>query len=181
MNYLIREVVKNLYHQENRLEYLSKCKSKIELSSELITFLKNNNLTLHPHNNGDVWPSCKWTIVQGDYCKGEFRVSYSSLLMVSKLAPLYYLHHEFQVDNKDVQKMSPTLNGFDEQPYTSIQADLESIIKELFNEQGYEQLSYKEMNEVLTGIFFGDDVELFGQQVTVEYALFHDVLEICPD
>lgn len=181
MNNLVREVVESFYHQEDKLGYLLKCQRTIEIPIELTIFLNNNNIKLQPHSTGDVWPSCKWTFGHEDYCKGEFRVSYSSLLMVSKLAPLYYLHHEFQVNNKDEQKMSPTLDGFDEQPYTWTQAELESIIKESFKELGYEQLSYKEMNEVLQGIRFGDDVDLFGPQVTVEYALFHDVLEICPD
>ncbi|MDQ6423658.1 hypothetical protein RB620_30055 [Paenibacillus sp. LHD-117] len=181
MNNLVREVVESFYHQEDKLRYLLKCQRTIELPSELIIFLNNNNIKLQPHNTGDVWPSSKWTFGHEDYCKGEFRVSFSSLLMVSKLASLYYLHHEFQVDNKDEQKMSPTLDGFDEQPYTRTQAELESIIKQSFKKLGYEQLSYKEMNEVLQGIHFGDDVGFFGPQVTVEYALFHDVLEICPD
>ncbi|MCM2997179.1 hypothetical protein M3647_06825 [Paenibacillus cellulositrophicus] len=181
MNNLVREVVESFYHHEDKLGYLLRCQSTIELPSVLMSFLNNNNIKLQPFNTGDVWPSCKWIFIHENYCKGEFRVSYSSVLMVSKLAPLYYLHHEFQVDNKDEQKMSPTLDGFDEQPYTRTQAELESIIEESFKKLGYEQLSYKEMNEVLQGIQFGDDVGFFGQQVTVEYALFHDVLEICPD
>lgn len=181
MNPLVREVVESIYHQEDKLGYLLGCRMKIELPSELMIFLSNHNINLQPHNIGDVWPSCKWTFNHEDYSKGEFRVSYSSVLMVSKLAPLFYLHHEFQVDNKDEQKMSPTLDGFDEQPYTQTQAELESIIKESFSKLGYEQLSYREMNEVVQEIRFGDDVDFFGSQVTVEYALFHDVLEICPD
>jgi hypothetical protein len=181
MNALVKEVVESLYKPKNESEFLSRCRKTFGLPKELLSSLSNNHIKIDPHNLGDVWPSCKWTFVQKDYCEGEFRVSYSSMLMVSKLAPLYYLHHEFQVDNKDDQKMSPTLDGFDVQPYTQTQAELESLIKESFTKLGYEQLSYNEMNEVLYGIHFGEDVDFFGPQVTVEYALFHDVLEICPE
>jgi hypothetical protein len=138
-------------------------------------------MKMEQHNLGDVWPSCKWTFDQGYVTKGEFRVHYSSLLMVSKLAPLYYLQHEFQVDNKDDDMLSPTLDGFDIQPYTIRQAEVESIIQEVFSKQGYEKLSYSQMNEVLPELHFGEDVKIFGSQVTVEYAVFHDILEICPE
>jgi hypothetical protein len=30
-------------------------------------------------------------------------------------------------------------------------------------------------------LHFGEDVKIFGSQVTVEYAVFHDILEICPE
>ncbi|CAI8708686.1 MULTISPECIES: hypothetical protein [Bacillus] len=46
---------------------------------------------------------------------------------------------------------------------------------------GYTDLSYAEINEVVEGVQFPEGVTLFGPQVTVEYALFHDVLDICPD
>lgn len=77
--------------------------------------------------------------------------------------------------------LSPTLDGFDIQPYTKTQAEIELIIQKVFSREGYEKLSYSQMNEVLPEIYFGEDVKLFGSQVTVEYAVFHDVLEICPE
>lgn len=181
MNVLVKEVVENLYKPKDVNGILARCRKTIELSKEVVSKIKDYQIKLIPHNLGDVWPSSTWTFDLPDYVNGEFKVSYSSLLMVSKLAPLYYLQHEFEVDNKDDQKMNPILNGFDVQPYTRAQANLEEIIKESFKKEGYECLSYREMNEVLPEFEFSEGVTIFGTQVTVEYALFHDLLEICPD
>lgn len=91
MNTLVQKVFDRYYRNKDRVGYLLKCKKEIILPTELTSFFQKHQVKSEQHNLGDVWPSCKWTFDQGYVGKGEFRVHYSSLLMVSKLAPLYYL------------------------------------------------------------------------------------------
>ncbi|PHG25620.1 hypothetical protein COI43_28150, partial [Bacillus pseudomycoides] len=70
---------------------------------------------------------------------------------------------------------------YDVQPYTFQQLELNQMINKTLKLGGYTDLSYAEINEVVEGVQFPEGVTLFGPQVTVEYALFHDVLDICPD
>ncbi|PEJ30943.1 hypothetical protein [Bacillus pseudomycoides] len=74
-----------------------------------------------------------------------------------------------------------TLDGYDVQPYTFQQPELDQMINKTLRQVGYTDLSYAEINEVVEGVQFPEGVTLFGSQLTVEYALFHDVLDICPD
>lgn len=181
MDALTQEALDRYYKHVNKVEYLLTCQKEIVLPIELISFLHNKEIRIEKYNLGEIWPSKKWILDQGDVTKGEFSARFSSLLMVSKLAPFYYLHHEFQVMNQTEDKMSPTLDGFDNQPYTKTQAELDSVVLKGMSAKGYTRLSNSQMNEVLPDIYFNKDVELFGSQVTVEYALFHDTLELCPD
>ncbi len=46
---------------------------------------------------GEIWPSAAFQ-------KNEFHVNYTSKLMISKLAHIYYLRHEFKMKKIDPQK-----------------------------------------------------------------------------
>ncbi len=89
--------------------------------------------------------------------------------------------NEFEVDNIDPNNMSPTLNGFDVQSYCNQQYFLEVEVDNWLTQLGYEKLDYGEINEVICNLRFKEEKPLFGSQVTVEYALFFDLLEVCLD
>ncbi len=42
-------------------------------------------------------------------------------------------------------------------------------------------MSYAEIIEVIPELKFPKEVTIFGSQVTVEYAIFHDLLGLCPN
>lgn len=179
MNPVIEEVLNRYYRQGDELGYLVVCSSPLRLPPEITNRLPF--VTWLDHNLGEVFPSCKWTLDLGEVRNGEFAVHYSSVLMVSKIAPVYYVHHEFQVQNRDTEAMSPTLDGFDTQPYTKKQFTVDSVIQQAFDKMGYQKLSIQQMNEVVTWLEFKEEMALFGEQVTLEYALFHDIFDRCPE
>jgi hypothetical protein len=49
-------------------------------------------------------------------------------------------------------------------------------LTEYLKHQGYMELSFSEMNEVIFEIPMPQEVKIFGEQLTVETALFRDVL-----
>ena len=181
MNDLVNETIDKYYRNNNESDYLPKCREQFVIPEAIKKFSENNNMIITDVNFGEIWPSSKLIFEYEDYTKGEFEVTYSTILMLSKLAPLFYLQHEFQVENRDVNRTVPTLEGFDTQPYNTKQQEFEDCVKEYFSKKEFIELSYSEMNEVVCGLDFKKDVTFFGSQVTVENALFFDLLEICPD
>lgn len=59
---------------------------------------------------GEIWHSAAFQ-------KNEFHVNYSSKLMISKLAHIYYLKHKFKMKKVDPQRPTPTFDGF---PYLDL-------------------------------------------------------------
>src|SRR5437773_2699681 len=100
MNDLVKKTIDKYYRNKEISDYLIKCKERFLIPVELKTFVEDNNILITDTNYGEIWPSSKITFDYGRYTKGEFEVSYSSTLMISKLAPVFYLQHEFQVENK---------------------------------------------------------------------------------
>lgn len=181
MNDLLKKTIDKYYKNNEISDYLFKCKEIFLISKEIMAFAKDNNIKITDANYGEIWPSSQITFDYEKYTKGEFEVIFSSTLLISKLAPVLYLQHEFQVENKDVSSTTPTLDGFDTQPYNSKQQELDELIKNIFSKDGYTILSFKEINEVICGLEFNHEVSLFGSQVTVEHAMFFDLLDLCPE
>ncbi len=97
------------------------------------------------------------------------------------MAPVFYLQHEFSVDCPGDTSLMSTLDGYDTQPYTSQQLEFDQQVIQSLTSKNYTQLSYAEVNEVVMNLKFPEGVTIFGPQVTVEYAMFHDVLDLCPE
>ncbi|WP_257144542.1 hypothetical protein [Bacillus toyonensis] len=74
-----------------------------------------------------------------------------------------------------------TLDGYDTQAYTIQQLEFDSQVIQSLTSKNYTQLSYAEVNEVVMDLTFPEGVTILGPQVTVEYAMFHDVLDLCPE
>ncbi|MED0673663.1 hypothetical protein P4S95_26210 [Aneurinibacillus aneurinilyticus] len=181
MNDLLKKTIDKYYRNNEISDYLIKCKENILIPTEIKAYAEDNNIEITNTNYGEIWPSSKITFDYEKYTKGEFEVNYSSTLLISKLAPVLYLQHEFQVENKDMNSTTPTLDGFDTQPYNRKQQELEELIKTIFSKSGYTILSFKEINEVIFGLDFNYGESLFGSQVTVEHAIFFDLLDLCPE
>lgn len=181
MKPIILETINRFYKKENLAEYLARCEQKWIIPVQMEQYTNKNDIHVSNADSDDIWPSVELFFEYPVFEKGEFSVQYSSTLMISKLAPIYYVQHEFEVDNVDPNYMSPTLDGFDVQPYCNIQYFLELEINSWMTQLGYEKLDYAEISEVICNLRFKDEKPLFGEQVTVEYALFFDLLEVCPD
>lgn len=181
MNEVIKKGIEKYYRNKDTEDYLVRCKESIKIPRELNLFAEENDIEIIDMSGGEIWPSSKLIFGYEKYTKGEFEVIYSSTLLISKLAPLIYLQHEFEVENKDTNSMSSTLDGYDTQPYTRKQQALDELIKNIFTQKGYTILSYGELNEVIPDLSFKPQVTIFGPQVTVEYALFFDLLDFCPE
>lgn len=180
MKEIVRVNIEKIYKDKDFDFFKSQCLKELKLPSEFNKLFCNKKIKVEEGYSKSN-PSKTWYIKYPPYIKGEFNVLYKTLLSVSKIAPLYYIQHEFEVENVDEDRMQPTLDGFSGQPYTKTQATYHKNIVEILEKAGFLELSYAEMNEVLSGLSFKYEPTIFGSQVTVEYALFHDIWELCPD
>jgi hypothetical protein len=176
----IKSMIDKIILNKDISSYLERCNQKISLPKEVIEYIRIKNHKIIPFNKGELWTSGEWVFDLGLKTKGAFRVKYSSRLQISKLVDVFYLHHEFEVENVDDERMAPSLDGFIEMPYTLQQAELEDVIVSSLERMGYSRISLKEMYEVVCDLKFEED-NFFGPQVTVEYVLFNDYLNVCPD
>lgn len=112
------------------------------------------------------------------YIDNQFNVEYKTLLKISKVANLFVFQHEFGVENKDPNRMTPVLDGFGEEPYTVFQSKLEKKIADFLEKKKLQKLQLSEMGEVIEGIKIPEP-SIFGSQMTLENALFRDLHEIC--
>lgn len=175
---IVIEAIDRIYRKYDHDFFRSSCKENFELPLELKNYIESQGLALIDMFDNEC-PSRTWYISFKDYIKGEFKVSYKTMLQVSKITPLFYVQHEFSVENKDENSMTSELDGFDEQPYNKGQAELHDRICASLGEKRYIQLAYSEANEVISDLNMPEDVTVFGPQVTVESLLFRDVFDIC--
>jgi hypothetical protein len=174
---IVDEAITRIYRNRDYRFFITKCREKLLLPEEMDRYIKEQEYKLvgiYDNQN----PSRRWYCYSNDFVKGEFKVSYKTMIEISKIAPLFYVQHEFEVENKDCNKINPVLDGFDSQPYTKEQAVLYDKIASVFNRYGYKELLYSDMNEVVGDILMPEDVSIFGPQVTVEHLLFNDVLDL---
>lgn len=181
MNVLVNRAIQQFNVNEDNDEYLLKCANRIELPKELTAFIHNAHIQTTPVNIDDIWPAEKYTFDFKQYKKDNLKINYSSTLLISKLAPLFYLQHEFSVYCPDDTSLMSTLDGDSTEAHTIQQLEFEQQVIQSLTSNNYTQLSYAEVNEVVMDLKFPEGVTFFGPQVTVEYAMFHDVLDLCPE
>jgi hypothetical protein len=181
MNHLAKEAIERIYANGDRQFYRTRSLEKISLPQEVHECVKNWRLTMVEFYTAKTcWPSKKWNFCFPKVQKGEFKAEFNTILLVSKLAPLFHVQHEFTVDNQSEERIRP-LDGFFEQSFIQPQFQLGETLTKAFNGSGYARLTYAEMNEVVCDLSFPPGVTIFGPQVTVQYALFHDLLGICTE
>lgn len=174
---VVEDTINRIYRKKDYKFFVTKCNEKLELPKELDNYTKEQGYKLIGIFDNQS-PSRRWYCYFDDFVKGEFKVSYKTMIEISKIAPLFHIQHEFEVENRDNNKINPVLDGFDSQPYTREQAELNDEIISVLNKYGYKELSFSEMNEVVVDIKMPEDVSVFGPQVTVEHLLFNDVLDL---
>ena len=102
---------------------------------------------------------------------------YDTSIDISKIANVFTVLHQFRVKHVNPNKREPSLYGFGEAPYTIKQKHLEDELITYLEANGLYRINMEEANEVVEGIGMPEN-NLFGTQMTVGTALFHDVWEL---
>lgn len=181
MNDLVSQTIERIYKNRGQKFYLMKCRQELMLPDNFYLLLKAPGVSIIDSNQEEISPAKSWVFEFEQFNHGEFNASFTTKILISKLAPLFYVQHEFEVENKVEKRIEPTLGGYSGMPYTIAQYNFCEQISEVLRKGGYTELTYAEMYEVVCGLSFPEDITIFGHQVTVEYALFHDLLDLCSE
>lgn len=177
MNKLLNDAFKRIYINKDYQYFINKCEDKLDFSGEfnskVRTYVKD---VIEENIKG--FPSQRWYFTFDHYENGEFKASYRTLLQISKIVPIFYVQHEFEVENYDSNKMCPVLDGFGTEPYIKNQAILHEIIKEYLESAGYFEIDYSQINEVIINVENNSFNIIKGEKYTVEDLMFNDMLDL---
>lgn len=95
------------------------------------------------------FPSQRWYFEYEKYKSDKLEISYRSILRISKIIPVFYIQHEFEVESYDPDKIFPALDGFGLQPYTKTQYNLDETLKEHLKKEGYIEIGYIDLEEII--------------------------------
>ncbi len=179
MRSIIAKAINQFYKEKNYDSFKLLCKKELKLFDELQDHIDIQELIVSGRCADKIYPSCRWYIHYKDYKKGEFKISYVTILQVSKVVPIFYVTHEFAIENKSKNKMDPELDDYSEQPYTKDQASLHNKIATVFGKNGYCELKEIEVDETVEGFKMPKGITIFGPNVTVECLLFRDIYDLC--
>lgn len=177
MEQRIMKLIEKTYFEKNYDDFKNGCKVELEFISDLCETMRKavSDIAVSSFND---FPCTEMNINVGEFSDGGFSVKYTSVLSISKVCPAFNLRHEFSVDNIDPNKIDPVLDGFSDEAYNKKQFELDEIVSEYLQNKGYSRLSYAQMSEVIPNISMPKN-NLFGNQMTVEYAIFNDLWNIC--
>lgn len=175
----MKSAIEKAYVAEDHSFFISKCKRKFDFMDKLLEISRVHYENVNMRDDvGE--PSAEVYFDLNDFVQGEFKVKYTSVLLISKICEVFSLQHEFAVDNVDPSRMGSVLDGFGDQSYTRQQYDLDNLITDFLQSKNYKRLKYTEMEEVIPAVDMPKD-SIFGSQMTVANALFRDVWNICPE
>ncbi|WP_317368702.1 hypothetical protein, partial [uncultured Tyzzerella sp.] len=93
-----------------------------------------------------------------------------------KICNIYYIQHEFNIDNLYPNRTELKLNGFDNQTYTIEQYNLESKVVDILSKNNLKQLQFIDLKQIINL----DKTEglLIEKQITLEDLLFKNIYNI---
>ena len=177
MNERANYYINKIYFEGDWDLFVKKTKSDSLYLDSLIEVLETHATEVEVYNEKTI-PAIEIWISFEKYECNEFCVEYKTLLQISKVADLFTFQHIFYVENKDPNRMTPILDGFGGEAYILLQNKVENEAKKILKEHGLQCINLNEMDEVIYNMDMPEK-SLFGNQMTLENALFRDIYGIC--
>lgn len=179
LNERVKDCINRVYLNKDYRYFKEKSKQSLVYLDELINLVdsKCEKINILSLRNS---PSVELMFDFKKYANDQFNVEYRTILKISKIANIFFLQHEFSVDNLDPDKMMPNLNGFGGESYTISQSKLDKEITYFLEKKGVQKLQIFEIDEVIYGLKMPEE-SIFGNQMKVEDALFRDLYDICEE
>lgn len=177
MEILLNDLLKKTYVDKDYKYLKDKCTAILEFNEEFYKKVEEYVSDVIKENI-EGFPAQRCYFKFDKYKDGQFKVSYRTVLQISKIVPIFYIQHEFEVENNDSNKMCPVLDGFGAEPYIKNQANSYEIIKEYWEKKGYMEIDYSQLNEIVINVK-GDSANIInGEKYSVEDLMFNDMLDI---
>lgn len=179
MDKKIFSIIQKIYIQKNFHLYKEKCNKKLDFLEEILESTKELYKEVYcARHDEPLDPSVIINFEFLDYKNDSVCFSFSSICRISKLANVYYINHEFSMDNPVENWIDPTLDGFGYEPYIKEQKEMEKRIDAILVVKGYHKIcSDEDLYEAIYGVEVPENM-LFGNQMTMYTALFEDTWDI---
>lgn len=177
MNRIVKECIEKVYEKKDYQYFKNRCKEIPPYLNRLeeITY----NMCRESHvSQLENEPAIEVWFQFDSFIDQKFVVEYKTLLKISKIADVFVFQHEFCVENCDPNRMSPVLDGFGPEPYTISQGILERTVTHYLESENLHKLLLPEMDEVIENLEIPTK-SIFGNQMTIENALFRDLYGLC--
>ena len=173
----IKKIIESIYLNGNIELFLAGCKSKLLFMNDLFNLLKNHctDYYIYPDENE---PIVEIQITINVFSMENIKIKYNSILKICKIINVYYIQHEFSIDNPDPNGMDSCFDGFRNEAYNKKQFEIDEKISAFLDSKGYTRLDNVDMEEIFPGISqFPDSCDK--NKMTVDNALFMDLWNLC--
>jgi hypothetical protein len=176
---LVKETIDRIYVNHDHEYFLEKCRAEPVLPEDLWKVINAQKASVViKHAPRDFFPSIQLILEYEQEKKAEFEAVFKTKLLISKIAPVFYIEHEAEVKNLAKDALIVTLKGSIIES-TMEQFDFSQQVIEVLEKFEYTCLSYREMIEVVFGLSLADEKQMSQHQITVESAIFADLLCLC--
>lgn len=174
---VVTRAIEQFYIKKDYQAFKQQCGKPLHLPIELKEYIHAKGLKLI-EGEDTVCTSKAWKACFDTYKNGEFEVTHTTMLQISKVAPLFFMRNDFVIPSRDPDTLEPELKGWDCQACTIEQYDLLEEMRNVLQVQGYHEVFYRDLIEVAPGFDIPEGKEKLGRNVTVEHLLFMDIFDI---
>lgn len=176
MNKLALDCIERVYIKKDYNYFKERSKQLPFYLSTLVDLINKMCKSVITYNTEDD-PAVEIWIEFESFVENTLWIQYKTIIKISKIADIFVFQHEFSVNDIDPNRMTPTLDGFSEEPYVFSQYELEKAVSDFLHNKNLQKLQLAEMDEVIFNIEIPEN-NIFGNQMTLENALFRDLFEI---
>ncbi|MCH4166469.1 MAG: hypothetical protein LKF40_02295 [Megasphaera sp.] len=151
MKKIIWNVIERIFVQENYDLYKRFCEKQLSVESEIDQIAES--MGTHTVSSGvKTAPGKEWYVHFEEMTRDDFCIKYRIVLYVSKLVPIFSIEYDFEIVNKDPDRVGITLDGYDGMAICKKQEMFHQRVRKYLKKQGYEEISQKELWEEIVGI-----------------------------
>lgn len=178
MNKKVKEFINRVYIEKNYKFFKNMCYS---MPSYLE--LLENNISKYCKEY-EIYkvkgqPEITFYINYNNYNYDKFNIEYLTIVNISKICNVYYIQHEFSIDNINPNKIMNTLNNFSDKPYSLEQFKMEKQVMKILSNLNLERIYLNDLDEIVNLFMPEESKDFLGKQLTVQQLLFNDVYNIC--
>lgn len=148
MNTKVTNCIERVYVNKDYDYFKEMCKKQYKFVNELKLLTDSICEEMYIESLIDA-PALEIRFTFLDYIQEEYCVHYQTILKISKLSDMFFIQHEFCVENLDPDRITPVLDGVGGEPYTISQNRMEKEIGVFLKEKGLEKIEFIESEEVL--------------------------------
>lgn len=177
LNKRLDTIKEKYYINQNEEIYKEQCGKTLYLPNKLVEFCKKHGIEirLFSSENG---PSQTWYFHFKKFSLEGFESSYSTELVLSKLADIFLIRHLIEIPLKDPQRLFPSILSDSDEPFCFIQADFEVMVMETFQtEQSFSRMSISKSEEEVEGLVIMDDDNRYSSPIQTFSLAFMDLFE----